>query len=60
MTFQILDRAMPERYVYQCGLLHGTQYVAQIRVRYQQSPWSEWSAGRPAFTLEAGRSSTHG
>ncbi|XP_019720892.1 granulocyte colony-stimulating factor receptor [Hippocampus comes] len=48
----ILDRAMPQRYVYQCGLLHGTRYVAQIRVRYQQSPWSEWSGGRPAFTLE--------
>ncbi|XP_049585929.1 granulocyte colony-stimulating factor receptor [Syngnathus scovelli] len=48
----ILDQMTPERYVYQRGLLHGTKYLAQIRVRYQQSPWSEWSDSQSAVTLE--------
>lgn len=38
-----------------CRLLHGTQYLAQIRVRYQQSPWSEWSSSQSGVTLESGK-----
>ncbi|XP_019948150.2 granulocyte colony-stimulating factor receptor [Paralichthys olivaceus] len=37
----------------QCRLLHGTRYFAQIRVRYQQSPWSEWSSSQCGVTLES-------
>ncbi|XP_061530063.1 granulocyte colony-stimulating factor receptor [Phycodurus eques] len=48
----ILNQTMPRRPVYQRGLLHGMEYVAQIRVRYQQSPWSEWSSSQSAVTLE--------
>ncbi|XP_057690294.1 granulocyte colony-stimulating factor receptor isoform X2 [Corythoichthys intestinalis] len=47
-----LNQVLPKRPVYQHGLLHGTQYVAQIRVRYQQSPWSEWSKSQSAVTQE--------
>ncbi|KAM4735338.1 granulocyte colony-stimulating factor receptor-like isoform 2-T2 [Anableps anableps] len=36
----------------QCRLLHGTRYLAQIRVRYMQSPWSEWSSSKSGVTLE--------
>ncbi|XP_056900960.1 granulocyte colony-stimulating factor receptor isoform X1 [Takifugu flavidus] len=36
----------------QCRLLHGTQYVVQVRVRYKESPWSEWSRSQPGVTLE--------
>ncbi|XP_042346164.1 granulocyte colony-stimulating factor receptor [Plectropomus leopardus] len=36
-----------------CRLLHGTKYLAQIRVRYQQSPWSEWSRSQSGVTLES-------
>ncbi|XP_034554640.1 granulocyte colony-stimulating factor receptor [Notolabrus celidotus] len=36
-----------------CRLLHGTWYVAQIRVRYKQSPWSEWSSSQSGVTLES-------
>ncbi|XP_039974588.1 granulocyte colony-stimulating factor receptor isoform X2 [Xiphias gladius] len=43
----------PTRPVDQCRLLHGTQYFAQIRVRYQQSPWSEWSSSQSGVTLES-------
>ncbi|XP_033495514.2 granulocyte colony-stimulating factor receptor [Epinephelus lanceolatus] len=43
----------PTRSVDLCRLLHGTQYVAQIRVRYQQSPWSEWSSSQSGVTLES-------
>ncbi|XP_047455669.1 granulocyte colony-stimulating factor receptor [Mugil cephalus] len=35
-----------------CQLLHGTQYLAQIRVRYKQSPWSDWSGSQSGVTLE--------
>uniref|UniRef100_A0A3Q2NN09 Colony stimulating factor 3 receptor n=1 Tax=Fundulus heteroclitus TaxID=8078 RepID=A0A3Q2NN09_FUNHE len=35
-----------------CHLLHGTQYLAQIRVRCKQSPWSEWSSSKSRVTLE--------
>ncbi|XP_037310513.2 granulocyte colony-stimulating factor receptor [Pungitius pungitius] len=35
-----------------CRLLHGTRYLAQIRVRYQRGPWSEWSRSRSGVTLE--------
>ncbi|XP_073342196.1 granulocyte colony-stimulating factor receptor [Pagrus major] len=43
----------PSRPVDQCRLLHGTPYLAQIRVRYHQSPWSEWSSSQPGVTLES-------
>ncbi|XP_068180635.1 granulocyte colony-stimulating factor receptor isoform X2 [Antennarius striatus] len=36
-----------------CNLLNGTHYVTQIRVRYKQSPWSEWSSSQSAVTLES-------
>lgn len=36
-----------------CHLLHWTRYFAQIRVRYQQSPWSEWSSSQSGVTLES-------
>ncbi|XP_077454124.1 granulocyte colony-stimulating factor receptor isoform X1 [Stigmatopora argus] len=48
----ILNQVLSKRPVYQHGLRHGTQYVAQIRVRYQQSPWSEWSESQSAVTFE--------
>ncbi|KAM4600509.1 granulocyte colony-stimulating factor receptor [Polymixia lowei] len=47
-----VTRVMPNRPVEVCRLLHGTEYRAQIKVRYQQSPWSEWSAGHSGVTLE--------
>ncbi|XP_036931307.1 granulocyte colony-stimulating factor receptor [Acanthopagrus latus] len=43
----------PSKPVDQCRLLHGTQYLAQIRVRYHQSPWSEWSSSQSGVTLES-------
>uniref|UniRef100_A0A3B3ZDZ7 Colony stimulating factor 3 receptor (granulocyte) n=1 Tax=Periophthalmus magnuspinnatus TaxID=409849 RepID=A0A3B3ZDZ7_9GOBI len=43
----------PSRTIDQCGLLHGTRYVGQMRVRYRQSPWSEWSSSRSGVTLES-------
>ncbi|KAI9999981.1 hypothetical protein NQD34_011824 [Periophthalmus magnuspinnatus] len=46
-------RARPSRTIDQCGLLHGTRYVGQMRVRYRQSPWSEWSSSRSGVTLES-------
>lgn len=49
----LVDRVKPMRPVDQCRLLHGTQYLAQIRVRYQQSPWSEWSSSQSGVTLES-------
>ncbi|KAF6714996.1 Granulocyte colony-stimulating factor receptor [Oryzias melastigma] len=36
-----------------CSLLHGTQYWLQIRVRYKQGPWSEWSSSQSGVTLES-------
>ncbi|XP_070768159.1 granulocyte colony-stimulating factor receptor [Enoplosus armatus] len=47
-----LSWVRPTRPVDQCRLLHGTQYLAQIRVRYKQSPWSEWSSSQSGVTLE--------
>ncbi|XP_062395294.1 granulocyte colony-stimulating factor receptor [Sardina pilchardus] len=45
----VRDKAAVER----CNLLHGTEYQAQMRVRYRQmSPWSEWSNQARGFTLE--------
>lgn len=35
-----------------CRLLHGTRYFIQIRVRYLQGSWSEWSSSRSGVTLE--------
>ncbi|XP_015230169.1 PREDICTED: interleukin-6 receptor subunit beta-like [Cyprinodon variegatus] len=35
-----------------CSLLDGTQYLAQIRVQCEQSPWSEWSSSKSGVTLE--------
>ncbi|XP_044064398.1 granulocyte colony-stimulating factor receptor [Siniperca chuatsi] len=49
----LVSRVRPTRPVEQCRLLHGTQYLAQIRVRYQQSPWSEWSSSQSGVTLES-------
>ncbi|XP_051262889.1 granulocyte colony-stimulating factor receptor [Dicentrarchus labrax] len=43
----------PARPVDLCRLFHGTQYLAQIRVRYLQSPWSEWSSSQSGVTLES-------
>uniref|UniRef100_A0A8C6UW14 Colony stimulating factor 3 receptor n=1 Tax=Neogobius melanostomus TaxID=47308 RepID=A0A8C6UW14_9GOBI len=37
----------------QCRLQHGTRYRAQMRVRYRQSPWSEWSRSHSGVTLES-------
>ncbi|XP_045901943.1 granulocyte colony-stimulating factor receptor isoform X2 [Micropterus dolomieu] len=48
-----LSRVRPTRPVEQCRLLHGTHYLIQIRVRYQQSPWSEWSSSQSGVTLES-------
>uniref|UniRef100_A0A667Z0B2 Colony stimulating factor 3 receptor n=1 Tax=Myripristis murdjan TaxID=586833 RepID=A0A667Z0B2_9TELE len=47
-----MTRVMLKRPVEVCRLLHGTEYYAQIRVRYQQSPWSEWSSRQSGVTLE--------
>lgn len=49
----LVNRVRPTRSVDQCRLLHGTQYHIQIRVRYQQSPWSEWSSSQSGVTLES-------
>ncbi|XP_078108555.1 granulocyte colony-stimulating factor receptor isoform X2 [Sander vitreus] len=49
----LVSRVRPTRSVDQCRLLHGTQYLIQIRVRYQQGPWSEWSSSRSGVTLES-------
>ncbi|TNN89110.1 Granulocyte colony-stimulating factor receptor [Liparis tanakae] len=49
----LVNRIRPSRSVDQCRLLHGTRYLAQIRVRYQQSPWSEWSSSQSGVTLES-------
>ncbi|XP_034409017.1 granulocyte colony-stimulating factor receptor isoform X2 [Cyclopterus lumpus] len=49
----LVNRVRPTRSVDRCRLLHGTQYLAQIRVRYQQSPWSEWSSSQSGVTLES-------
>ncbi|XP_074509200.1 granulocyte colony-stimulating factor receptor-like isoform X1 [Sebastes fasciatus] len=50
----LVDRVKPTTRVNQCRLLNGTQYLAQIRVRYQvQSPWSEWSSSQSGVTLES-------
>uniref|UniRef100_A0A1A8R5A3 Colony stimulating factor 3 receptor (Granulocyte) n=1 Tax=Nothobranchius pienaari TaxID=704102 RepID=A0A1A8R5A3_9TELE len=35
-----------------CRLLPGTEYLAQIRVQYMQSPWSEWSSSKSGVTPE--------
>ncbi|KAM9797834.1 granulocyte colony-stimulating factor receptor-like [Neosynchiropus ocellatus] len=49
----LASKARPKKAVDQCRLKHGTKYFAQIRVRYQLSPWSEWSGSRSAVTLES-------
>ncbi|XP_071324943.1 granulocyte colony-stimulating factor receptor [Trachinotus anak] len=49
----LVSQIKPTRSVDQCRLLHGTQYFAQMRVRYKQSPWSEWSSSRSGVTLES-------
>ncbi|XP_069559935.1 granulocyte colony-stimulating factor receptor [Brachyistius frenatus] len=48
----LVSRVRQSRPVDHCRLLHGTKYFAQIRVRYQQSPWSEWSSSQSGVTLE--------
>ncbi|XP_067093930.1 granulocyte colony-stimulating factor receptor [Osmerus mordax] len=35
-----------------CRLLHGKEYLARLRVRYNQSPWSEWSHSHVGVTQE--------
>uniref|UniRef100_A0A4W5PYZ1 Colony stimulating factor 3 receptor n=1 Tax=Hucho hucho TaxID=62062 RepID=A0A4W5PYZ1_9TELE len=45
-------RLMRQRPMEVCRLLHGKEYHIQIRVRYHQSPWSEWSNSNTAVTLE--------
>lgn len=47
-----VKRAQPSKPIDYCRLLHGTRYTAQIRVRYEQSPWSEWSRSGSGVTLE--------
>lgn len=49
----LASRVTPKRPVEVCRLLHGTLYFARIRVRYQQSPWSEWSSSQSGVTLES-------
>ncbi|TKS82367.1 Granulocyte colony-stimulating factor receptor [Collichthys lucidus] len=49
----LINRVKPTRPVDQCRLLHATQYFAQIRVRYRESPWSEWSGSQSGVTLES-------
>ncbi|KAM6967587.1 granulocyte colony-stimulating factor receptor [Aplochiton taeniatus] len=41
-----------ESWVQVCHLFHGTDYHIQVRVRGQQSPWSEWSNSHSGVTLE--------
>ncbi|XP_029360223.1 granulocyte colony-stimulating factor receptor isoform X2 [Echeneis naucrates] len=49
-----VSQIKPTRPTDLCRLLHGTQYSAQIRVRYQpRSPWSEWSSSQSGVTLES-------
>uniref|UniRef100_A0A672GQA5 Fibronectin type-III domain-containing protein n=1 Tax=Salarias fasciatus TaxID=181472 RepID=A0A672GQA5_SALFA len=48
-----VNNIKPSRPVDQCRLLHWTRYFAQIRVRFQQSPWSEWSSSQSGVTLES-------
>uniref|UniRef100_A0A1A7YXE4 Colony stimulating factor 3 receptor (Granulocyte) n=1 Tax=Iconisemion striatum TaxID=60296 RepID=A0A1A7YXE4_9TELE len=50
LTF--LNRAKPPRPMDLCRLLPGMEYLAQIRVRYKQSPWSEWSSSKSGVTPE--------
>ena len=50
----LVSRVKQTRPLDQCRLLHGTRYCAQIRVRHQQSPWSEWSSSQCGVTLETG------
>lgn len=50
----LLNGVKTTRSVDLCRLLHGTRYLAQIRVRYQGGPWSEWSSSRSGVTLENG------
>ncbi|XP_031709374.1 granulocyte colony-stimulating factor receptor [Anarrhichthys ocellatus] len=49
----LVNRVKTTKSVDQCRLLHGTQYLVQIRVRYQQSPWSEWSSSQSGVTLDS-------
>uniref|UniRef100_A0A7N6AG06 Colony stimulating factor 3 receptor (granulocyte) n=1 Tax=Anabas testudineus TaxID=64144 RepID=A0A7N6AG06_ANATE len=42
----LVSRVKPNKSVDLCRLLYGTQYFTQIRVRYKQSPWSEWSSSQ--------------
>ncbi|XP_075907045.1 granulocyte colony-stimulating factor receptor isoform X3 [Nelusetta ayraudi] len=43
----------PAKFVSQCSLPSGTEYQAQVRVRYKQGPWSEWSRSQSGVTLES-------
>uniref|UniRef100_A0AAY4D6H2 Uncharacterized protein n=1 Tax=Denticeps clupeoides TaxID=299321 RepID=A0AAY4D6H2_9TELE len=35
-----------------CGLLHGTEHQARIRIKYKQGRWSDWSNSAVGTTLE--------
>uniref|UniRef100_A0A3B3WX55 Colony stimulating factor 3 receptor (granulocyte) n=1 Tax=Poecilia mexicana TaxID=48701 RepID=A0A3B3WX55_9TELE len=50
----LVSQVRPSKAVTECcRLLHGTRYLAQIRVRYyMQGPWSEWSSSKSGVTLE--------
>lgn len=37
-----------------CGLLYGMRYQSEMRVRYRNSSWSEWSQPTEATTLITG------
>lgn len=48
----LVARVVKDKPVEVCRLLHGKEYLAQIRVRYNQSPWSEWSSSHGGVTQE--------
>lgn len=48
-----VKRVLPTKPIVQCQLLNGTRYAARMRVRYRQSPWSEWSRSHSGVTLES-------
>ncbi|XP_074539700.1 granulocyte colony-stimulating factor receptor isoform X2 [Halichoeres trimaculatus] len=49
----LMSKVKATRPVDLCRLLHWTRYIAQVRVRYKQSPWSEWSSSQSGVTLES-------
>ncbi|XP_066540138.1 granulocyte colony-stimulating factor receptor [Hoplias malabaricus] len=45
------EKTKPDKRVMVCNLLHGMMYQSEMRVRYLNSPWSEWSRPINATTL---------